>query len=295
MKSRHILSHADAHYLHAERALEALVRPPIAEPRALVWVPREEMLVVAGASGALHLVEPSFGTQTLPPVVAEPVALLVRDGLVAALSRTGRLVVRTWPDGPEMWACETGLTANQQVSAWRGGIAVIGRDADVRRVIVYNRDGTVRVRARVPLRTALGVTGDGHLLLARSTAAGLSVTPFGRPLPDGEATEHALRFGDDLSVVGVALGGVTVWHVPGAPPVNVKLFDVCHAALSRDGERVAMGTRTGGVAIASARVGEQRVNPAKVEGHEGKVIAIEFSGRGRWLATAAERCIVWGY
>lgn len=296
MGSRSVLSQADAHFRHGERPLEVLVRPPVDEPRALTWVPRREELVVAGRSGALHLVEPSFGTRLLEPVPADPVALLVREGWIAAVSRSGTLVVRDFPEGATRFTAQTGLLAGVSLVPWRGGVAVIGNDDQSRRVVVYTHEGTVRARARVPARTGLGATGDGHLMLARSTAAGVSVTPFGRPLPEGAPTEHTLRFGEDLTVVGIAVGGVTVWHVPGAPPLNVKLFEVCHAALSRDGEQVAMGTRVGGVAIASARVDSAlRVRPPKVEGHDGPVTAMEFSTRGRWLATAAERCIVWGF
>jgi WD40 repeat protein len=131
-------------------------------------------------------------------------------------------------------------------------------------------------------------------VLARSTDAGLDVVPFGRPFPPAPGTEHTLSFGPQLRVVGVATGGVTVWHARRAAPVNVKLYEVCNVAISPDTTEVAMGTRVGGVALSSAIVGNtNRIRPSRVEGHENPVIAMEFSTRGRWLATAAERCLVW--
>lgn len=294
--SRQALSQQEAHFLHASRPLEALVRPMIEEPRALAWVPGQEMMVVGGRSGLAHLVEPGFGTRELFVLSADPVRLLVEADRIVSVDRSGLVQLRDYPDGKLRWERPTGLISALSLVWWRGGIAVIGEDETARRVLVLNEDGSVRMRARVPARAALGATGDGHLVLGRSTTHGVSVTPFGRPLPEGDPTEHHLRFGADLAVIGMAIGGVTVWPVPGSPPTNVKLFDVCNAAISPDGQQVAMGTRLGGVAIASARAGSaERVNPARVEGHESPVGAMEFSSKGRWLATAANRCIVWGF
>ena len=294
--ARPALSHQDAHFLHGSRPLEALVRPPVEEPRALAWVPGQEIMVVASRSGLAHLVEPGFGTRELFRVSADPVRILLDGERLACVDRRGLVQVRDLMDGSLRWERETGLILAHSLVWWRGGLAIIGEDETARRVIVFTEDGSVRARARVPARTALGATGDGHLVLARSTATGITVTPFGRPLAEGDATEHHLKFGADMAVIGVAIGGVTVWSVPGAPPTNVKLFDVCNASLSPDGQRVAMGTRVGGVAIASANAGSaERVNPARVEGHESPVSAMEFSSKGRWLATAADRCIIWGF
>lgn len=296
MGNRHVLSQSDAHFQHAERPLEPLIRLTIGEPRALAWVPGQEQLVVAARSGALSLVEPAFGSRFIEPLDFEPARMIIGEGKMAVVGRGGALELRTFPEGQPVWRVQTGLLAGFTLRWWRGGVAVVGDDAGMRRVIVHNLDGTIRARARVGARTALGSTGDGHLMLARSTQTGLVVVPFGKPLPDGPPTEHHLRFGENLSVVGAATGGVTVWAVPGSTPVNIKLYDVCNVALSGDGERVAMGTRTGGVAINSAKLGTGlRINPARVEGHEGPVTAMEFSPKGRWLATAAERCIVWGF
>lgn len=285
-----------AHYLHDARPLEVVVRPPVEQPRALAWVPREESLVVASEDGSLHLVETLFGTRRVGTVPSSPARISVRDGLLAVLDRRGELQVRDFPDGPVRWSVPTGLLGGYTLAWWRRGVAVAGNDAEARRVVVFDLEGKVVARARVPERTALGSTGDGHLVLARSTDAGLDVSPFGRPLPAGTPTEHHLVVGPDLCVAGVATGGVTYWPAPRAAPVTIKIYDVCTVTLSPDGGYVAAGTRLGGVAISPTVVGgEHRVRPARIEGHEGPVVAMEFATRGRWLATAAERCLVWSF
>ncbi|MDP2309145.1 MAG: WD40 repeat domain-containing protein [Pseudomonadota bacterium] len=286
---------ADPHFLHGTRTLEALVSPPVDRPRALCWLPDEDVLLVAARDGTLHHVEPAYGTRTLLTAAPDAAHIAVARGRLAVLTHEGLLQVWALAEARLLWERPTELIAGLHVRWWSGGIAVVGDDGLDRRVLVYDDLGERRTRARVPARTALGADADGNLLLARSTEAGLTLRPFGEALPTGASTVHQLRFSGRAAVIGVATGGVTVWHGVGEPPVNIKLFEVVNAALSPDEAVVAMGTRTGGVAIGPARLGGQRVNPMRVEGHEGPVLALAFSPRGRWLASAAARCWVWSY
>lgn len=290
-------ANTDAHFLHVRPLLEALVSPGVEHPRALAWVPGEEALVLASQGGALTLFEPAFGTRALGSTLPDPARIAVDFGWLAVLDSAGILDVARWPDLTPAFRVETALVGRRSVVCWAAGVAVIGEDAGgVRRVLVYDDRGRAVGRVRVPARTALGVGADGALVLARSTAEGVSLTPFGRPLPAGEATAHALRVNENLAILGIAAGGVTVWRRVGEPPVTVKAFDVSAGAVSPDGENVALGTRIGRVAYASTRPGTTlRANPTRVEGHDHAVFAVEFSRRGRWLATCAERCWVWSY
>lgn len=282
---------ADPHFLHGARTLEALVSPPIDNPRALAWLSGDALLI-ASKDGAIHHVEPAFGTRVLFHAAPDPAVLAASRDRITLLSRLGQLQVWT-QDGALVWEAATGLLASLHVQVWRGGVAVVGDDEEHRRVIVYDDRGELRARARVPARTALGVDEDGGLILARSTESGLSIQPFGVPLVPGRATAHHLRVSVG-SVVGVATGGATIWHGGGAP-VNVKLLDVSCAALSPDRTLVGLGTRSGSVALAGAQPGGQRVNPARIAGHDGAVIALAFAPKGRWMASAAARAWVWSY
>jgi WD40 repeat protein len=285
---------AHPHYLHGARQLEALVSPPVDQPRALCWRD-SDALFVSARDGNVHLVEPSFGTRFVLRGVPDTAALTTDGHRLAILGRDGTLQLWSLSGPVLLWETATGVLGGLQLFNWPGGVAVAGDDDRGRRVLVYDGDGQLRKRARVPTRAALGLDATGALVLARSTEAGLVVLPFGEILPPGTPTAHQLRFASDHAVVGIATGGVTVWHHPGASPVSVKLYDVVNAALSPNADLVAMGTRTGGVALAGAHPGGQRVNPTRVDGHEGPVVALAFSPRGRWLASAAGRCWVWSY
>lgn len=284
-----------AHYLHERPPLEALVSPVVEKPTALTWADREDLLVLVGRDGVVTGFDPAFGIRELGPALPGVVRVVVEDGRFAVVDKDGHLEVRGWPDMRLRFQAETGFLGGVHLVSWSGGVAVAGDDGEARRIRVYDDRGASVGTVRVPARTALGVDAKGALLLARSTAEGVLRTPLGRPLSAAPPTAHTLRMTREGAVVGIASHGVTVWR-PGDAPVTVRAVDVTAAALSRDGETLVMGTRIGRVALSSARVGAPlRQNPARVEGHEGPVIAVEFSPRGRWVATCAERCWVWSY
>ena len=75
--------------------------------------------------------------------------------------------------------------------------------------------------------------------------------------------------------------------------VSLRMTDLGVASLSPDGERVAMGTRSGAVAMARLSSPEERAKPDLVRAFDGGVKAAEFSYKGRWLATAGDSLVVW--
>lgn len=295
---------ADPHFLHPTKPLEALLSPPVADPRAMAWSGEE--LLVADREGTVHLVEPSFGARRLFRAAANPTRLAISpmtaDGrCVAILDQSGRLHVYEL-DGRLVWQYNTGLIAGVQLTFGAGGLIIAGDAEDARRVVVFAMDGRVLGRARVPART-VALSQAGLPRLVRSLPTGLRVLPWGEPLGSEDATAHHLFVASGF-VFGVASGGVTLWRRPevGRSPlhnegdaVTVKLYDVANAAISADGETLALATRQGSVSVTLARPGVARVNPGKVGGHDAPVTGLAFSQRGRWLASLAERVWIWSY
>jgi len=287
---------ANAHFQHPARPLEALVAPSISGPRAMAWSGEE--LIIADGEGQLHLVEPSFGTRRLFKVAPEPMRLIVSSGQgsarrLATIDRHGHLRVYAM-DGTMCWEFATGVLASVQLAFGAPGLIVVGDTLDRRSLFLFSPDGVVVARARVPARTVALPRLDAHPLLARSLADGLRVRPFGTLLGSESATEHHLLV-SGAHLLGVASGGVTLWREASGLAVTVKLYDVVNAALSEDGETMALATRSGGVSVTVARPGVPRVNPGKVSGHEGPVAGLAFAQKGKWLASLAERVWVWGY
>lgn len=285
-----------AHFLHDSKPLEPLVSPPIESPRALSWVPGAEVLLVADAAGNLHQVEPTWGTRVIGRVLSDAAHLSTTKDRIAILNRAGQLQVYVWPDLTMLWERYIGLIAHHGIRFWSGGVAVAGHDGKDHRVYVYDSEGLLRVRARVPERTALGTADDGTLLMARSSLKGLTVVPFPSPLPGGEPTGHRLRFGPGGRVFGCTPDGVTIWSPTGDSSFTIKQLETSNAALHPNQELVAIGTLHGSVAICGAtREASQRARPPRVDGHAQAVIALSFSSKGRWLGTVADSVRLWSY
>ncbi len=293
---------ADAHFLHPPRPLEALVSPALAEPSAMAWSGEE--LLVAEREGAVHLVEPSFGSRRLFRAASDPARLAISPmssagRRVAILSRSGQLRVHEL-DGRLVWEHATGLIAGVQLAFGAGGLVLVGDAEDARRVFVYNVDGRVVGRARVPARTVALPQPSGLPRLLRSLLTGLSVLPWGERFGSEPSTGHHLYVSSG-HVFGVASGGVTLWRKPeasgsaGGDAVTVKLYDVTNAAISSDGETLALATRSGGVSVTVPRPGVARTSPGKVGAHDAPVTGLAFAERGRWLASLAERVWIWSY
>ena len=288
----------DAHFLHEQRALEAVLVAPVDVPRAMSWVGTKELLLVATAEGVIAAVEPAFGTRRLFTAVVEPVHISTFGGDVLVFARDGTLQRWSLASNERIWSFQTGLVGNQGVRVSPTEIACIGEDAAAHReVVVIDLEGSERERLPVPPRTALGVGDDANFLLARSTEAGLRIVPLGQSLGDETpSTAHSLRFSPAGGVVGVASGGVVVWPSAGGSPRSVRLPDAVNAALHADGRTLALGTRDGNVAIADIESpAASRSKPAKVHAHEGPVRMLSFARKGRWLASIGDRCRVWAY
>lgn len=281
------------HFLHAKMALEAVLAVPIAAPRALSWCAGREVLLVASANGTVSSVEPSFGSRALFVSTPAPVQLTTSGERVGLLSASGAVDIWKLDESALIQRFQSGLSGDSGLHFWAKGVAVIGDSPSGRRVRLFV-EGTCVQDLAVPEGTALGVTAEGELRLARSIESGLHVGPLETPLPQGLATGHQLRFTPGGHVMGVAVGGATLWS--GGPPLSVRLLDSSCAALASDGHTVALGTHTGLVALSDMRApGVLRGHPERISAHEVPVRCMSFATRGRWLATVAENCRLWAY
>jgi antitoxin (DNA-binding transcriptional repressor) of toxin-antitoxin stability system len=286
------LTRRDAHYLHERAPLEAVLAVHAERPRCASWAPDREVLLVADARGQVVAFEPTFGTRPLFGGPAEPVQVASRGDQVAVLSASGRVEVRTGGTGDPL-VFETGLQGESGLRFWAGGVAVIG-EGDGQRTVRVFKGGREVQNLPVPPGTALGVSAEGELRLARSVASGMRVVGLGADLPTGEATGHVLRFSHAGRVLGVAEGGATLWHE--GRPHTARLLDAVSAALCADGRTVALGTRGGVVALADILASPaSRAHPPRVFAHGAPVRLLSFANRGRWLATIGDNCRLWTY
>jgi hypothetical protein len=307
----------NAHFLHAPRGVEAVVRVPIEGAQALDWIPGKEELVVAckavrakdaapstdgapAGGGTLALVDPVMGTRMLAHDLEDPGALSVNpEGDKVAILERGRGVsVRDLARGRVVWTVPFSLVADLWVGWWKGGVVAAGEDLDGRTVTVLDHDGNLRARGRLPKGAAVGVSKSGKLVLGRVTARGAEVVPLDAPLRNDPPTRHRLRFSSSGVLFGVAEGGVAVWNPAGATitATTVRCYGVSSATLDATGAWLAIGTRDGGVAVTGIGAGlVDRNHPDPQGGHNAPVLDIAFAKRGRWLATAGLRCWIWSW
>lgn len=288
----------DAHYLHERRDIEPLIKPPIDEALVLDWVPGREELVIAAATGILARVDPIMGTRTVVGDMGEPGALAVSpDGKRAAIVVRGvGLDVRDLDTGACLYKVMEPLFAELWVGWWSGGLAFAGEGLEGRRVVVVDKFGVVRARAKLPEGAVVGAGRSGGLLVGRTSDEGVEVVPLGQQLPRRTPTRHRLRFSAKGVLFGIAEGGVTIWKGQDRSPITIRVHGATAAAIDPTGKKVAIGTRNGGVTVAEIGAdAPQRCHPGQTENHGKPVQSIAFSHKGRWIATAGEVCWLWGY
>jgi hypothetical protein len=306
----------NAHFRHAPRGVDAVVRVPVEGAQALDWIPGKEELVVACratraedapadgtapvANGTLALVDPVMGTRMLATDLEDPAAVSVSPNgeRVAILERGRGVSVRDLLRGKVLWSVPFPLVADLWVGWWKNGIVAAGEDFDGRAVLVLDPDGNQRARGRLPKGAAVGVSNRGKLVLGHVTARGAEVVPLDAQLRNDPPTKHRLRFSSGGVLYGVAEGGVAVWTGSGAAitATTVRCYGVASAALDPTGAWLAIGTRDGSVAVTGVGAGlVDRAHPDPQGGHNAPVLDIAFSHRGRWLATAGLRCWIWSW
>lgn len=283
----------EAHYLHERSGLEPVLQPPVRAPCAMAWMPGKEILLTATREGQMVLVDPVLGTRPLLSGVGETAVLAwSKDrSRVAAVSRDG-----TWrsvtPDGEVLHEGRHELLGAMDAQ-WVGDLLVLSGDTADGRVLLVLRGNEVRTRARLPASTAVLVDGE-TLLLARSLPEGLWVAPLraGLSFPPVPPTGHRLRPAGRY-VLGFTGSGVAVWGREGGAARSMRLPDLTAGDISSDGRWLALGTRSGAVALAALDRIDKRVHPDLVRAFPSAVTGVSFATRGKWLATLADSLRLW--
>lgn len=276
------------------------MQPPVHEPTVLAWVPGREELLAATREGEIVVVDPVLGTRTVARDYGETAALAIhgdRDRFLA-VSRTGE-----W----RLVSLGSGEILHQGKHRFHGAMGAImaerhamltGDEHGARVLCILSLDsGQITGRARLPARVGALLSPEGQPLLARSTAAGLKVIPLGKEhrFPDSlDSTAHRLK-PTGQSVLGFTTTGICVWGHEGGVPRSMRLPDVTAGDVSADGRYLGLGTRHGAVALARIDSIDKRIHPDLVRAFDGPVTTVEFSDKGRWLATGAEGLRLWSW
>lgn len=290
----------EAHYLHARTGLEPVLQPPVHEPTVLSWIPGREELVAATREGDLVVVDPVLGTRTVARDLGETAALDIhsdRERFIA-VSRTGEWRLGNLKSGEIEASGRHGFVGGMGVVMAERHAVLTGDEHGARVLCILSLEsGEITGRARLPARVAAMLSSEGKPLLARSTPAGLKVIPLGKNhrFPEAlESTAHRLK-PTGPSVLGFTTTGICVWGQEGGVPRSMRLPDVTAGDVSADGKFLGLGTRHGSVALARIDSIDKRIHPDLVRAFDGPVTTVEFSGKGRWLATGAEGLRLWSW
>lgn len=275
-----------------------MVQAPVEGAQAVDWIPGREELAVVSSGGVLAVADPVMGTRTLCDDLDDPAAVAVSPDSqrLAVLERGGALVVKRMSDGADLFRHKARFLVDLTLIWHAEGLVAAGEGLDGRQIWVLNHGGQVKARGSLPPGVAVGADADGKLVLGKVTERGAHVVGFQDKLPRGQSTKHRLRFSDSGMLFGVAEGGVAVWNKGKRNPTTVRCYGVSCAALDITGQWLAIGTRDGGVAVTAVAAGVvDRSHPDPKGGHDRPVLDVAFSSKGKWLASASQRCWIWSW
>lgn len=282
---------ADAHFLHQKRGLQAVLRPSVRQPTHIVWSAAEREFIVACSSGAVERVHPALGTR---PLTAEGRRV---SGL--ATSEHGTAVVRadgTWrvldPDGVVVHSGEHHYLGSVRSMFIGKRLLLLGVRHGVWTMSVIV-SGKLTLRVQLPPRSHPVAMGDS-IGLMQVTPDGIEVIPLraGSRFKGAIQTPHQIRM-HGASIVGLLSDSVSVWRREGGGVRSLRVPGLTAAALSDDGEWLAVGRRDGSACVVprDALLGKGR--PQWVRAYGEAVRCLCFGGSGAWLATGGPSLVVW--
>ena len=285
-----------AHYLHGRSGLQAILRPPVDKPASLAWLGNKEVLLVATTTGSLVEVDPVMGTRTLCPLGGEVVRLCTDTaGRLFAGFRADGLWCSASPGGEGMQEGEHGFTQPLGLFFLGRYLVMFGEVEDRREVAIF-ADGTERLRRKIPNKCTVFPGSDGKLWFARSTVRGFECGPLGKRtrFSEDEPTNHVL-VPSAQGVLGLTSHGGVIWSPENGSSESIGLLDIHTGALSADGQLVGVGTVGGVVGLVNMQSFESRKSPFLTKAHDTPIHSVAFAGRGRWLATGADRVQLWSW
>lgn len=274
-----------AHFLHRPKALEHLMALPVPHPRVLAW---GSSLWVGTQSGEIWSVETDGGSRPWGEGLPEPVALAVDGSRLAQVARDGRM--RIWEEEEKQVDLNLGLIGQVVLLPTPSGWVLSGDDADGQRQLrVVDLEGSTRLRAWLPARSAVAVDAEGVPLVIRSLESGLWKGRIGEVVPEGQVTSHVLRGIGADRIVGLGHGGVLFQE--GEQLRSLRVADACAVAWGV-GNQIALGIRRG--ELLALHLGSR--DPLRpISGHKGPVTSLSFAPKGNFLVSAAlDGCRLWG-
>lgn len=280
-----------AHYLHRRTGLTPMLRPPVRGAEALTWC--GDQLIVGTSARALHAIHPVHGTRTLLPEHPGALALAADPRTITVFYVDG-----TWrrydADGKPRVEGRHPLTRDVRIELYGDRMLVCGCTPGDRRAKLYEGDRKV-LRVLLPDRAVAALDVDGiHLAqpVADHQLESVRVGPGVRfKLP---AAGDARLVPSGPYIIGLEPDSVRVWQIDGTPKTQLRVHGVTAVTLTPDHRYLALGTRQGGVAVVDLEAPPQ-TTPDTVHVSDQPVRVLAFDAAGAWLASAADRVVVWSW
>ena len=274
----------------AHTGLEPVLTAPIERPTAVAWCPRSEVLWVGSPSG-LHIIDRVMGVQSVGRDVGTPTAIAVSpDGTHAVVVNDHGLASVVQRHSASVLARgKTGLVSRIRPFVADGRVYVVGQGTRGMRLLELMTDGVHRV-AKLPAGATAGSSRHGPVV-GRVLGGHVVLSPPDLVDDDPSDSGYILRMVGP-HMLGWTSSGVCAW-VDGRDAVTARVRGITACDLDEAGNRVALGTKDGDIAVVDLMSQRSRREPTLVATSSESVRHVRFSAHGPWLAAVGSRLVVW--